>query len=899
MASVPITMNGLVISSNNSSSPVSIIDITSGLNNMTVTSGSVDITRSSLAVSDTLVYNGASGGTISVGEGSSLSINNIIIDMPEDTAEAILTGTGTLDIAGSIEIKRGILVLRGTSISLNSSIVISGGTLSVEGVSSIDGSVVATGNSILRILEGVPKISAITCNGNATVQLVKSATKRSGTSFEVGDLSWMQGTLDMGGDGLVADTLSLSAAIAGGSKILSNGCLTVKNSVTISGNSVDIQGGTSPHSLAILAPLTMDNGVFNFNIDELRTGGQTFINMGGEGTALRVNGTLTQEGTMKVFDGTIEATVRNNGTLELEGELTGDLFNTGNLHVGPSDVDPPPRRLMNIRGLLKNEDTGTIHYKVGGELPAEYDTITSTRAEISGGIVIVPTISTAFNKTSRLVLISSNTTITGQFINQTKNGQVANATIGVTGNTVSLFLEGCAALASCGNCIANIQCGWCQEGTPRCLKQEDCSTKLVRGDTCPVLGSGTDDGLDVIPIVIPIIIILIIIALIIAFIIYKYRGDSDRSILQRKPGPPNFEPIMFGNAIMNARVSKKDTERVKMLQDLKRMLVEDESLKIASAIVDITKATEQDAVAQALVYTFESHEGSLGLIKKFISDEVAGAASESTLFRSNSMASKMLKFYSKLVGLQYLWNTLSNDIFLLMERTKGEEAADFTFELDPVIKPDEEDVRVNKYQLLLTAQKVLSTIIRSLDEVPVEFRVICTHLGREVHNRFPNSKYTAIGGFIFLRFFNPAINLPESYGLSRHPPSKEARRVFVLITKTLQSLSNSIKLGGKEPYMVVLNDFIDENQDGINAFFDDIATMPPQRQEDDDFLPAIIPENIEDIALANVYKQIYMNKSKVRQSLQENGHAVEATQLDQLINNIGDPIELEKKTGTY
>ena len=40
------------------------------------------------------------------------------------------------------------------------------------------------------------------------------------------------------------------------------------------------------------------------------------------------------------------------------------------------------------------------------------------------------------------------------------------------------------------------------------------------------------------------------------------------------------------------------------------------------------------------------------------------------MFRSNSMASKMLKFYSKLVGLQYLWNTISDDVFLLMEKTK-------------------------------------------------------------------------------------------------------------------------------------------------------------------------------------------------------------------------------------
>jgi hypothetical protein len=47
--------------------------------------------------------------------------------------------------------------------------------------------------------------------------------------------------------------------------------------------------------------------------------------------------------------------------------------------------------------------------------------------------------------------------------------------------------------------------------------------------------------------------------------------------------------------------------------------------------------------------------------------------------------------------------------------------------------------------------------------------------------------------------------------------------VFVLVTKTLQSLANGVQLGGKEPYMKSLNPFIEENQEEINQFFDRIA----------------------------------------------------------------------------
>src|SRR5690606_27021230 len=108
------------------------------------------------------------------------------------------------------------------------------------------------------------------------------------------------------------------------------------------------------------------------------------------------------------------------------------------------------------------------------------------------------------------------------------------------------------------------------------------------------------------------------------------------------------------------------------------------------------------------------------------------------------------------------------------------------------------DVKINLIRLMLTAQQILSHIMQSLPHVPVPFRYICHTLQTAVMSKFPESRHTVIGGFIFLRFFNPAINVPESYGLTEEPPSKEARRVFVLATKTLQSLANNIPMGAKE-----------------------------------------------------------------------------------------------------
>jgi hypothetical protein len=39
--------------------------------------------------------------------------------------------------------------------------------------------------------------------------------------------------------------------------------------------------------------------------------------------------------------------------------------------------------------------------------------------------------------------------------------------------------------------------------------------------------------------------------------------------------------------------------------------------------------------------------------------------------------------------------------------------------MDPVLLGEAEDVKVNKYQLLLTAQQILSKIIKSVEHIPL------------------------------------------------------------------------------------------------------------------------------------------------------------------------------------
>lgn len=107
----------------------------------------------------------------------------------------------------------------------------------------------------------------------------------------------------------------------------------------------------------------------------------------------------------------------------------------------------------------------------------------------------------------------------------------------------------------------------------------------------------------------------------------------------------------------------------------------------------------------------------------------------------------------------------------------------------------------------------LVCISQSIDNVPPAIREICSHIGTVVGERFPESIFTSIGGFIFLRYFNPAIVSPETIDLDLPATSasetRDFRRGLVMITKVLQALANNVRFGAKEPGLKKLNDFMD------------------------------------------------------------------------------------------
>jgi len=93
-----------------------------------------------------------------------------------------------------------------------------------------------------------------------------------------------------------------------------------------------------------------------------------------------------------------------------------------------------------------------------------------------------------------------------------------------------------------------------------------------------------------------------------------------------------------------------------------------------------------------------------------------------------------------------------------------------------------------------------------------------------VDTKFPEMHQLVVSGFIFLRFFCPAIVTPEKYHLVSEPPPKEARRGLILVSKLLQNLANGVEFdGSKEEYMKSMNHFVTSNLKNVTVFFDKLT----------------------------------------------------------------------------
>lgn len=302
----------------------------------------------------------------------------------------------------------------------------------------------------------------------------------------------------------------------------------------------------------------------------------------------------------------------------------------------------------------------------------------------------------------------------------------------------------------------------------------------------------------------------------------------------------------FSN-LSDTAVSEKYEELVELVTD---------DMSLALAMSSECPSSEVDELTVSLLNVFESHGLGFALLEALVKHEVEETESESELLRRTCVATKMLSVYAKWKGGAYLRSTLQKVVERLMMT-----ADDLDFELDPARVNSQDELKKNAVQLQIVAKVFIDDICASSSRIPPEFRVICNIISSAVTKRFPEAKYTAVGAFIFLRFFCPAIVAPDVEGLVSDPPSKEMRRGLLLIAKIVQNLANNVLFGAKEPYMFPLNEFLSQNIYDVTNFLRKISVAPESMEK------SVASDAVDFGASVALHRFVYDHWEQLRQRL--------------------------------
>ncbi|KAH0347346.1 ras GTPase activator, partial [Aureobasidium melanogenum] len=200
-------------------------------------------------------------------------------------------------------------------------------------------------------------------------------------------------------------------------------------------------------------------------------------------------------------------------------------------------------------------------------------------------------------------------------------------------------------------------------------------------------------------------------------------------------------------------------------------------------------------------------------------------------------------------------------------------------------------------QLIQLANYFLDTIVDGMDETPYGIRWICKQIRSLSRRKYPDAQdqtiCTLIGGFFFLRFINPAIVTPRSYMLIEQNPAENPKRTLTLVAKMLQNLANKPSYA-KEPYMSVLQPFIQQNKERMNKFLLDLCEVQ-------DFYETLEMDNYvalskKDLELPISLNEVYAMHALLEKHTQELVARDEGSHLKILLQDLGPaPAQLPRK----
>lgn len=246
----------------------------------------------------------------------------------------------------------------------------------------------------------------------------------------------------------------------------------------------------------------------------------------------------------------------------------------------------------------------------------------------------------------------------------------------------------------------------------------------------------------------------------------------------------------------------------------------------------------KDDLSNTLVRITFKLQYSTQFLVDLVMSEISQLDDTSLIFRGNSLATKSIEAYMKLVGESYLKQTLSDIIKSIIETNHD-------LEIDPSKINNQNNLQSNREELIQILHLVCGRVFNSCMHFPRELKIVFCRLRDEckIIGKSDETCDMLISASIFLRFICPAILSPNLFNLIQEYPQEKAARKLTLAAKTLQTIANFSKFGGKESYMSFdkMNKFVDEHTLLMKEFLRNISTS----NDLNDSIEAASPINIQ------------------------------------------------------
>jgi len=188
---------------------------------------------------------------------------------------------------------------------------------------------------------------------------------------------------------------------------------------------------------------------------------------------------------------------------------------------------------------------------------------------------------------------------------------------------------------------------------------------------------------------------------------------------------------------------------------------------ISALVEDEIDGFHKESTVNRLRYTARIHSNDskeYGQDREMIVRDLGRSATveANLLFRGNSLLTKALDLHMRRLGKEYLEETIG-------ERLREIDESDPECEVDPAKVQRQEDLDRNWKNLISLTTNVWKSIANSASKCPAELRLIFRHIRACAEDRYGDFlrsvTYSSVSGFLFLRFFCPAILNPKLFGL--------------------------------------------------------------------------------------------------------------------------------------